>query len=152
MKTITKLALLASAAAGAYAIYKASTSRVEVEANEDIFEGDVTVDSEEIEVQPVEKKFDVYKQKATDFAKKASEKATDWAKVVAEKAGEAKSFVEKKVGEYKNKDSENLDDVIEEVSEEVAVAVEETASEAEEFVGDVVEDFKPSDDPIDPEV
>ncbi len=147
MKSITKLAILATLAGGAYYLYKQKTEQqqpAEVPVDDDeLFEGDFdgAEATEEGSEEAAPKKFDVYKQKASALAKKTAEKASDFAKVVAEKAGEAKDYVGKKVEEYKNRDA----------AEEAEEAIEDAAEEAADAVEEVAEDFKPSDDPVDPE-
>ncbi|MBO4398614.1 MAG: hypothetical protein J5795_00640 [Lachnospiraceae bacterium] len=144
MKNLTKLAILATIAGGAYYLYKQKNEQkvAEVAVDDDeLFEGDFDGAEAAAEDEAAPKKFDIYKQKASELAKKTAEKASDFAKVVAEKAGEAKDYVGKKVEEYKNRDA----------AEEVEEAAEEIAEEAADAVEEVVEDFKPSDDPVDPE-
>ena len=102
MKNLTKLAILAAIAGGAYYVYKNKTEQQAAEVavdDDDLFEGDFEGAEGDATEEPAPKKFDVYKQKASEIAKKTAEKASDIAKVVVEKAGEAKDYVGKKVEE-----------------------------------------------------
>ena len=151
MKNLTKLAFLAALAGGAYYLVKNLTAEEPATVpadNDDLFEGDFETGDAAAAEEAAPGKFETYKQKAAEIAKKAGEKATEFGKKVAEKAGEAKDFVEKKVHEFKNKDAaDELTDAIDEAAEQV----EDAAEEAAEFVGDAVDEFKPVEDPEDPE-
>ena len=152
MKNLTKLAVLAALAGGAYYLVKNLTAEEPAAVpadNDDLFEGDFeTGEAAETEETAAAGKFETYKQKASEIAKKAGEKATEFGKKVAAKAGEAKDFVEKKVEELKNKDAaDELTDAVDEAAEQI----EDAAEEATEFVGDAVDEFKPVDDQEDPE-
>lgn len=152
MKNFTKLAITATMLAGAYYLYKSQTEKTAPaveDADEDaIFEGDFVETEASADAEAQANKFDAYKKKVDELAKKASEKAAELAKKAAEKASVAKEFVEKKVEEYKSKDAAEVTEEALEDAEEIAVNV---AEDAEEFVGDVASDFAPAEDPVDPE-
>lgn len=151
MKNLTKLAFLAAIAGGAYYLVKTLTAEEPAAVpadNDDLFEGDFETGETAEAEEAAAGKFATYKQKASEIAKKAGEKASELGKKVAAKAGEAKDFVEKKVEELKKKDAaDELTDAIDEAAEQV----EDTAGDAAEFVGDAVDEFKPVEDPEDPE-